>query len=239
MRLHEIESIPVELPQSDVDKRNQPIPGMGADESTYNVGWLKLKKAITTHCSDIVNVYEQAHGFLMRGMHTSRLQFVAEINKYRRPTYMNEDLWRLSNKVAIDMGFAAHRGNSIFCHADPFMASAWGSNLFAIFPFNGFKFTWFEFLPKNKYAFDYLIRAEEKAERSTIDYDKLAEVKYDYITAVYKKLGIMDTNLVQAIQQKTEVLITGTDYIAVNLGVNTPYKARLMKWFGMVSTRYF
>lgn len=201
---------------------------------------------VSTECSEIVGTYKRAKGFIYRGVETNHAAFKANISKTRDPLFLDMDIHKKVNKIMAEMGFDAHRGNSIFTSSSPTMARAWGTS-YIVFPHNGFEYTWF----KNKtrgYVFntleyitdDALETYEEKFIPSYEDYEErdvairaaakskqYKEFEKQYIKDALIKLSPTNKNLVSAIQTNRELLITGDYYYAIHISFETKIKKAL------------
>ena len=103
---------------------------------------LKYFTYIEKNCSEAVAAVKQTGQFLYRGQDDASLPvFVGYPRADREPKDSDEKAQKLCDKWLGMMGFKALRGNSIFTSPNRDQASGYG-DLYAIFPKNGFQFTW-------------------------------------------------------------------------------------------------
>lgn len=204
---------------------------------------------VSTDCSEIISIYKQARGFIYRGVRTNHGAFKSTISKTRDPLHLDIDIHRNVNKIMKEMGFDAHRGNSIFASPNPETASSWGAQ-YIIFPHNGFKYTWFKDQTQS-YIFnlleyitdDALEDYVKKFKKYILQYDdyetrqaasqkvrkskQYKEFEKQYIKDALIKLSPTNKNLVSAIQTNRELLITGDYYYAIHISFETKIKKAL------------
>ena len=202
----------------------------------------KLDK-ILAPCSEILQVYKNANGFLYRGMKPPDARpsltakssvFVSTIRKNRKPVAIPSAYHTLYHKAFLDLGFEATRKNSIFTSTRG-TAGSWGSGVYIIFPFNGFKYTWFEEQSSEYLYYPLESLIDNFKARHGKDYNDESlspKLKVKFIEEAkqkLKELGIINENLEEAIQDGKEVLIAGTKYIAFRMDL----EKHLRSYIGM------
>jgi len=111
--------------------------GTRFDEKT-----LKYFSYIEKNCSEYLTAVRATGRVLYRGQYDSKMPiFVGYPRKNRQPKDSDEKAQKIYDENLTIMGFDALRSNSIFTTSDFNQAEGYG-NLYAIFPKNGFKFTW-------------------------------------------------------------------------------------------------
>ena len=97
---------------------------------------------IEQNCGDFIKSAQAANKLLYRGQRDSKLPvFVGRPRADREPKDSSVAAQKLADKCLSLMGFKALRSNSIFTSADFNQAEGYGT-AYAIFPKNGFDFTW-------------------------------------------------------------------------------------------------
>lgn len=95
-----------------------------------------------SECSDAIDAMRRTKRGLYRGMIGDHPEiFIGRSRDDRRPMDTYDDLHSEFNKILIVNGFVANRGNSIFCSGNMGTSFGYGES-YAIFPKNGFQFTW-------------------------------------------------------------------------------------------------
>jgi hypothetical protein len=103
---------------------------------------LKYFSYIEKNCSEYLASCNEARRFLLRGQDDATQKvFIAHPRADREPKDSSKDAQKKIDAALSAYGFKAQRGNSIFTSSDVHQASNYGS-VFAIFPKNGFSFTW-------------------------------------------------------------------------------------------------
>jgi len=109
--------------------------------SSFDTAW----KFVEKHCSEVLQHYKTTHKILYRGVKKGGPDiFLGQPREHREvvaPRVESQPYAELCDLYLKTMGFSALRLSSIFCNASSNKASPWG-NVFMIFPFNGFTFTW-------------------------------------------------------------------------------------------------
>ena len=121
-----------------LDKANKAKKKLaGIDEQV-----LKYFSYIDKNCSDFLKVAKQTKKLLYRGQDDASLPiFVGYPRADREPKDSNKAAQALADKYLTMMGFKALRSNSLFCTSNFGQADGYG-NVYAIFPKNGFHYTW-------------------------------------------------------------------------------------------------
>jgi len=103
---------------------------------------LKYFSYIDKNCSDFLKVAKQTKKLLYRGQDDASLPiFVGYPRADREPKDSNKAAQALADKYLTMLGFKALRSNSLFCTSNFGQADGYG-NVYAIFPKNGFHYTW-------------------------------------------------------------------------------------------------
>lgn len=95
-------------------------------------------------CSESIKAMQTANKLLYRGVRNKANMpeiFVGSSRKDRKPLDSGQKMQGVFDQVLADKGFIALRSNSIFCTSMYEFAVGYGP-VYAIFPVNGFKFTW-------------------------------------------------------------------------------------------------
>lgn len=104
----------------------------------------KIIEYVRQHCSDIIGEMQATRKFLYRGIKRGELApaFVGQSRQDRRPKDTANDVSAFFDKALASHGFKALRGNSIFVTSDYDHALSYGDTVYAIFPINGFQYTY-------------------------------------------------------------------------------------------------
>jgi len=183
----------------------------------------EIAHILNTECSDIIKAYKQTGKFLWRGIKGVNDSIVkSTIDKNRRPLEMSGEVHDATNEALTDLGFKAHRGNSIFTTPNINTTDSWGAP-FVVFPKNGFEYTWFaEETIGDGYVYHRLndIRydakeyySQEGLNQTDSDWDFFL---IDYFRKRIPELEPTNKNIVEALNKDAEVLITGDYYYAVD-----------------------
>lgn len=164
----------------------------------------ELVAFIKTHCSDFLSALKQSdETVLFRGVKNDGTNlFIGQSRDNREPKDTSEDVSNLFDKNLTKMGFEALRRNSIFTTTEKIFAATYG-RVFAVFPINGFSFTWSSELHDMFTDFD----------------DSYEPHLADMSMAQFRKYFKFDNkDLVAALNSGNEILIHGK-YIAVRHSV--------------------
>ncbi|CDL00256.1 protein of unknown function [Magnetospirillum gryphiswaldense MSR-1 v2] len=129
----------------------------------FNAVWKEIKR----NCGWFIRSVERLNSKLLfrgTGERDHGPAFVGRPKVERRP----KSSGLVNHRYAIDWmkehGFAAHRGNSVICTSNPEHARAYSDikqgkwrKIYAIFPFDGFDFTW----SRNEREFAYVVSEED------------------------------------------------------------------------------
>jgi hypothetical protein len=100
---------------------------------------------IEAECSNAIEAFKQANGFLLRGLMLEKGKYVPG-KLYSTGPRSPKDTDILMQNMVDDVlklaGFKALRGNSIFCSGDYEQAEGYGPPVYVIFPKDGFQITW-------------------------------------------------------------------------------------------------
>lgn len=178
---------------------------------------------LENNCSVIIDAYKKNKGehLLLRGIRKQDLEFASKILDKREPGYLNKPLHDLVNEAMTKMGLEAHRGNSAFCSTDPEIASSWGSNVFIVFPKDGFKFTTFEKVGKGTYFYDRLdhrwdFNQQTQDEKGgKLRTETRAEQIDRMIKEILKPLKPQNKDIAKWLPLSHEYMISGEGFIAL------------------------
>ena len=162
-------------------------------------------------CSDALPAIKET-GYIFRGIDGMPTQFIGVSPENREPMGVAKDSHNALNVVLRRNGFIANRSNSIFCSGHPWVAQSYG-NLYAIFPINGFHYTW------SRTIKDLYFHEEEVNEFIENNSDDTVLKKYHFNK---------DAFLSSAIASEREIYIHGK-YIAL---MCSRYKNELFDYFG-------
>lgn len=109
-----------------------------------------LFKALHKNCQQIIKVYQQLNGnsssdqkrFMYRGIKSRADALYGKPFTARAPKDSNSELHHLLNNAMKDAGLDARRDNAMFVSGDVDQASGYGSDVYILFPVDGFTFTW-------------------------------------------------------------------------------------------------
>jgi len=168
-------------------------------------------KDLERECSDIINLYKKGkqiyggykffyHGTSGRSADVMVYQGRSHTNRVSRD--MPNDLHALLISTMQKVGFAAHRGNSIFVRSGD--VRAYGPP-YMIFPTNGFKYT---FSPKIRDFYSTFLRNDNRINVLRQIKDNPQALKHFYFT----DLEFKKTNLIEALVSDSEVMMSGKYY---------------------------
>lgn len=95
-------------------------------------------------CSDFIKDMKKAGGFLYRGMSSGGDVVYGKSHENRKTKDTKSDVQKLFDEYLKITGFKALRSNSIFVSPRYNQAERYGSEVYIIFPRNGYSFTWSE-----------------------------------------------------------------------------------------------
>ena len=173
----------------------------------------RILSAISTKCTEILNIYKKTPGrYLYRGLYAHQPFLYSTIDKNRQPIDLHPSIQKIFDRVLKkDFGGIAGRGNSIFCTPSLKVATAWGNNVYIVFPVDGFHVTMFpgfKQTPVNDYIFYDLSALSGYAEADIAIH--CAELLRDY------EVNFEKSFLLSALKMRNEILISGEGYYAVN-----------------------
>lgn len=117
-----------------------PMPSQDMDLQTI------FAKYIKPTCSRSLYEMKKANGLLYRGMTPRAPVFAGKSRNDRMARDSIQQYITITDKMLASQGFIALRSNSIFVTGDLEMAKAYGDGLYAIFPMNGFQYTYSNYL---------------------------------------------------------------------------------------------
>lgn len=190
-----------------------------------------IKNTLITRCSDILDIYKTTDKtYLYRGVKYSPSEIYAgqpPINRFPKNTPKRAD--EIINQAMQEVGYTARRDNSIFVTSDYSDAGSYG-NLYIIFPFNGYKFTWsklyrdlttglgFSTLDFNDAEADFDDESIESHHKTNVDQTSKLDNYYNKYGAkgfCRNVLYLENTDMRAAIMSKHEIYLHG-NYIAVS-----------------------
>ncbi len=186
----------------------------------YISGSDSVVNLVETSCSDALKFYKTAKAVLWHGMKPFEKSadkvyfkelpdvFVSESRNNRPPRNSTVEIQNLVDEKLIAAGFEALRRNSLFVTSDVHTAFSYGSH-YAIFPFDGFKFTWSETMHD---LFGYFMLSGNnigKNDRLTIS--KLSNVTPKAFIAAYR---FKNKDFLEAIKSEHEIYLKGK-YVAI------------------------
>lgn len=181
------------------------LPITGEDESSD-----KIYDFIKTNCSDYLAICKKAGGMLYRGFDSKGglfNYFIGQPRDNRESLGLSGNQHDILIKCFQLVGFKATRNQTISCASNKKLAGSYG-RLYAIFPINGFSFTW-----STKYkdigGMNVYDSAVDFLQNVTVE-----DIYPEYAARIVKKLKFTDKNLVAAIKSGHEVAIYGK-YIAI------------------------
>lgn len=170
---------------------------MKINEVITNSEFDKITEIIENNCSDILKLYRETGSMLYRGVRGIFVPyFIQNQVENRRPKDTS-----LADQEKVDTllkggGFTALRSNSIFASGSFFNANAYGQ-VYDVFPFNGFAYTWSTKLN------DFY----EKYDAYPYDVYTLKNIKLP--EELIKTYGFTNTNIKNALNSSNEILIYG------------------------------
>jgi hypothetical protein len=194
-----------------------------------------LADIIKQDCQQILKVYYDSHlSWIYRGEHTNESIFSKRIRPDRRPVGGENDMEKheILAKWMESKGVHATRKNSIFGSCQQEVAEGWGSNVYVVFPRDGWWASWVENVSENSYSFypysELWWNAETAAGRSQFAPDgkkiSKAEAYTKLLDDYFPQHPIIDTNNISQVskylnKKPYEILITGDSYIGINLKI--------------------
>lgn len=207
------------------------------------VTYSSIARRIERDCSEFLTVSRarENNRFLFRGFKSARPDFFAgRAYNERKPRDTVPKMQEAVDEWLSRNGFSALRSNSIFTTADPIVAKKYG-NVYAVFPKNGFHYTWFQ------NAFDlYVARGTffrhladvSGTEPDGFDYPKHLQAGYwkdeDIKAAMEKFMEWAEptsSNLSKAMSTDHEIMVKG-EFYAVKKG-SFLYEFILKKLYGV------
>lgn len=206
-----------------------PLSHIGVDVDTVSDAvdrqFSAIRKTLVKQCSEILSVYKKSRKLLYRGVKENNRAFFAKIRPDRVPGWLARDDHDLINKVIVQMGGTAHRGNSIFCSTRKNFAEAWGTK-FIVFPTNGWSVTYSN-ETKGLYMYDHLTHASKWMPDTMNPAGRTPEAM------VEKKLQLIGVNFSKSEMPEFmdsdvwEYMIAGDSYIGLEVSF---YEAAIQKW---------
>lgn len=139
--------------------------------------------------------------YLWRGVKGCIAPFIRkEVQKNRRPRDMHPDLHHMLVMAFKELGFKAHRGNSVFCTS----RFSWGledyGNVYAIFPIGEFSVTW---------SWRVADLTEQLRELKISNFSSYEEIK-QFVKDYYEQ-----GNIQQAMETSNEIMIECDRYYGI------------------------
>ena len=148
----------------------------------------KARLQIQRNCGEILKVYKNTWPKMTyRGLRSNHPVLFSHIDKERVPGYLERSKQIVIDQSLSNLGMTALRGNSIFCAGER-VARTWGSNCYAVFPVNGYSFTWYPHFYGSVVhgESDYLYTAYAHAEHVM---RRMLQVKPDETRELIQKYG--------------------------------------------------
>lgn len=189
----------------------------------------KMLQQLEISCKEIITFYKANPGkFLYRGsikgtdyVSNATQGFAKSPPENRDPMNTNMRVHRIAIKYMTELGFAAHRGNSVFVTSSERESRRYGPP-YIIFPKDGFQFTW-----SQRYRDFY---HSEPGEDSPV---------YKSAKAFQEFFKFTRSNLLGAINEQHEIMIAGP-YYRIKLGLADSKLGRsiqehlILKWLGIL-----
>lgn len=158
-------------------------------------------EAVAVHCTNYISAARTAGKLLYRGLQNcSHDYFLARPRTDRLPATTPKQVHDGFVRWMRAKGFTANRDNSVFATSDKRSAELYGA-LYAIFPVNGFSFTW---SPECRDLFhDWAAEGMPNAS--------------DEIDALLQGMRYTDRDLPAAISSGNEVMLADSPYLGVRL----------------------
>jgi hypothetical protein len=136
--------------------------GLKSEKEKITSGGESIFAYIEKHCQEFLQSARKAKTLLYRGMHVkTQKAFIGHPRADREPVDTSEETQAMVDNALSKAGFKALRGNSLFTSADLGVAEQYGK-AFAIFPMDGFKFTWST--KYNDFYSDFISKLEDSAD---------------------------------------------------------------------------
>jgi len=188
---------------------------------------------IKRHCSEWLN--ESNNQIIYRGITASETlelepTMVLSIPKDRKPTGTHPNTHKHLDKAFKDAGFEASRSNSMFASSDYTEASKYTGkyvdgvqpgHVYVVFPENGYSYTWSHTIRDLYAQYRFLFKdTEARITYSGVDIDDMFEsdqIPEDLAESLVQgiKSNYHNTDLAKAISSGNEIMVTGSDYVAV------------------------
>ena len=174
----------------------------------------EIVNIIQHNCSEILGPYLKSGNVLFRGVKATSPVIITNIRPKRIPIQMNPLAHEALSAAFTKLGLTANRENSIFCSGRAHIAGDWGSNVYVIFPKNGWSGTVFQSITD-----DYSFYALESAAKNYVYNHKdmgtlIARLKE------FEPLNVTPQNISGVLgEEYADIIITGSSYIGVD-----PYK---------------
>lgn len=185
-----------------------------ATNKSQEITSLDAVQIIKNKCSDFLKIATNTNCLLFRGMDIRDIKiFIGEPHKNRNPLSNRIDFQNAFDKALTACNFTALRKNSIFCSNSIQTAECYG-NVYAIFPFNGFDFTW---SPKIEDAYSDIDEPLDLFIKELAKNPDLIKSKYMYTNTKF--------NL--ALKSSNEIIIK-SEFLAVPYEDNQSWLLRLI-----------
>jgi hypothetical protein len=154
----------------------------------------KVIEYLKQNCSDIIEDMRATKKLLYRGLKRGELGpiFVGQSRQDRKPKDTGSKVSAFFDQALASHGFKALRSNSIFVTSEYHHALSYGNAVYAIFPINGFNFTYTnstDLVIKIPDLIDYPKNLLENAWRWFLDHEAKAETDPKFPEALWKELG--------------------------------------------------
>jgi len=186
----------------------------GANKDFLKRMSIQFANLIKKDCQSFLNQWnsiELYHG--SRSTNKFTLIYKNKIRHDRRPSDSSKQHHNFYNNLFSKFGFATNRSNSIFCTGDLAMAKNYGEEL-VIFPIGNFNFLWSS---KVKDMFNTFQDSWPNYYLDTDNYNGFQHLITDWDKIEHDiKQSYTDQNLSNAILSGNEVMISGTEYYAID-----------------------
>jgi len=187
-----------------------------------------ITETLKNNCSEFLKVARRTGCFLYRGTNKFKEFFTAESPVTRHPQGQTSYEQHILDGIFQSLGFTALRSNSICCTSAAATAKDFGDVL-AIFPHNGFSFTWSPIV--NDVGSDLLLGRKLNAMIADMPDIRAIETKgNEYFAALDRKFHFnkqykfTNMHLAQALESGNEIAVSihlqgiVTDYFGIELG---------------------
>lgn len=192
----------------------------------------KVIPILEKNCKEIIAVYKKAGKYLLRGARGRENDiFVIGIRPDRKAGYLEKWVAQEEPSVVKELGGVANRSNSIFTTTSPITASTWGTDVFIVFPKDGWHTTYFKKFG-GEYMYDPLTSLAFRIHPDDSEFSEKRIREAIKKLFIAKGISFNKNQLPKYMREKREmeVLISGNSYIGLQANI---YRARISKWLGI------